>query len=64
MLPEMVRSEELFCLVAFTEFVGMTDVISSMFPIRWIRKLFTAEAADICGTPVGLIRMERRLCEL
>jgi hypothetical protein len=47
-LTEMICLEELFSLVAFTEFINVSQMLSSSFLIiRKIREFFTIVTADI-----------------
>lgn len=48
MLPEVIRAEELFALIAFAKLVDVVEVVDSQFPIHGtIRKLDTAVSAHV-----------------
>lgn len=47
-LSEMVCTEEFLCLVAFTKFVHMVQMLRSCVPICGIRKLFATVATNVC----------------
>jgi len=59
MLPEMVCSEELLCLVAFAELVDMVQMLGTNVPLRRVGEILAAVTADICAATVRG-GMERR----
>lgn len=61
MLSEVIRAEEFFGLIAFTEFVNGHEMFGPMIPVRRSWKLLAAVSADICRRWVNGRRMERRM---
>lgn len=49
-LSEMVGTEELLGLVAFTKFMHVIQVLRSCFPVRGVGKFLTAVPANVCGS--------------
>jgi hypothetical protein len=46
-LAEVIRAEELLCLVALTELVYMVEMFRAKLPARRVGKFFTTVAADV-----------------
>ena len=49
MLAKVIGSEELFCLVAFAELVGMVQMLRADVPLWRVRELVAAIATHIHG---------------
>jgi hypothetical protein len=47
MLAEVIRAEELLCLVTLPELVHMVEMFRAKLPSRRISELFTAVATDV-----------------
>ena len=57
-LSEMVGTEELLGLVAFTKFMHVVQMLGSCFPVRRVGKLVTTVPANVCGSGASRRRME------
>ena len=47
MLPEVIGTEELLCLITLAEFVCLQDMVTPLVPVCWIRELVATVAAYV-----------------
>lgn len=60
-LSEVVRTEKLLRLVAFTKFVRMVQMLCPGIPIRRIGEFVATEAAQVSRSWRSRVRVERSL---
>lgn len=61
MLPKVIGTKELLCLITFAEFVDVIEMFGTHVPVGGIGKLLTAVATNVDGCRTNGRRMEGRL---